>query len=62
MGKEFWSVRHKYNSYADDLFNGTYDECVSYVESKNFIPSEFNLVKRTEEDDYALDMVEGVNI
>ncbi|MCM1039842.1 MAG: hypothetical protein NC434_11010 [Ruminococcus sp.] len=31
-----WSVEHEANSWNDDLFNGTYDECIAYCNEKGY--------------------------
>lgn len=33
---KLWSVELDANSWNDDLFNGTYDECVQYCEEHNY--------------------------
>lgn len=31
-----WSVEHEANSWSDDMFNGTYDECIAYCQEKDY--------------------------
>ena len=31
-----WSVEHKSNSWNDDMFNGTYEECIAYCHKKEY--------------------------
>lgn len=31
-----WSVEHECNSYNDDLFNGTFDECLAYCKKQGY--------------------------
>lgn len=58
----FWSVRSESNSYADDEYNGTFDECVEYAKENKLNPIKFNLVKRMNGDDYAIDAVNGTEV
>ena len=62
MEKEFWSVEHKDNGYADDMFNGTFQECVAFAKENNFSPEDFQLCKRTEDDDFCIGLVKGTEI
>lgn len=34
--KEIWSVELEGNSWNDDTFNGTYEECVKYCEEADY--------------------------
>ena len=34
--KETWSVELEANSWSDDLFNGTFDECVDYCKNNDY--------------------------
>lgn len=34
--KIFYSVQIEQNSYEDDLFNGTFEECVEYIEEHEY--------------------------
>lgn len=36
MNKTVWSVEVEGNSYNDDLFNGTHDECMDYIKNNGF--------------------------
>ena len=38
--RETYSVEIEQNSYMDDLFNGTYDECVEYIEKNEYTREE----------------------
>lgn len=38
--REIYSVEIEQNSYMDDLFNGTYDECVDYIEKNEYTREE----------------------
>ena len=58
----FWSIRHADWGYADDHFNGTYKECVSYAKKNKFHPEDFYLVERTKADDFAINMVKGTDL
>ncbi len=31
-----WSVEHEANSWNDDMFSGTYDECVKYCKEHHY--------------------------
>lgn len=31
-----WSVEHEANSWNDDMFNGTYEECIEYCKSHDY--------------------------
>lgn len=31
-----WSVEHETNSWADDMFNGTYEECMVYCREHGY--------------------------
>ncbi len=31
-----WSVEHEANSWDDDMFNGTFDECVGYCKEHSY--------------------------
>lgn len=31
-----WSVQHEGNSWNDDMFNGTYEECVEYCKDHDY--------------------------
>lgn len=31
-----WSVEHEANSWNDDMFNGTYSECVEYCKKHDY--------------------------
>lgn len=31
-----WSVEHSANSWDDDMFNGTFDECVEYCKERDY--------------------------
>ena len=33
---KIWSVEHNANSWDDDMFNGTFDECVEYCKENNY--------------------------
>lgn len=33
---KIWSVEHEANSWNDDDFNGTYEECISYCQSNGY--------------------------
>lgn len=34
--REAWSVELEANSWSDDLFNGSFDECVEYCKKNNY--------------------------
>lgn len=34
--RETWSVELEANSWNDDLFNGTFDECVDYCKNNDY--------------------------
>ena len=36
MNKTVWSVEVEGNSYNDDLFNGTHEECIEYIKNNGF--------------------------
>lgn len=38
--RETYSVEIEQNSYMDDLFNGTYDECVEYIRKNDYTREE----------------------
>lgn len=31
-----WSVEHEANSWNDDMFNGTYEECIAYCQDREY--------------------------
>lgn len=36
MRSEIWSVELEATLWSDDIFNGTYDECVEYCEKNDY--------------------------
>ncbi len=40
MTRTIYSVQIKNNDYATDLFNGTFDECVAYIERNGYTEEE----------------------
>ena len=38
--KTFYSVEIEQNSYEDDLFNGTFEECVEYINEREYTREE----------------------
>lgn len=62
--KTLWSVELEANSWEDDLFNGTFDECVKYCEEYDYTidGKEARLVKiLVDEDGCVLEALEIVN-
>lgn len=44
--KKMWSVELEENYYTDDVFNGTYEECIEYCEKNGYeIGSDTRLAK-----------------
>ena len=59
-----WSVEHEANSWNDDMFNGTFDECVKYCKENNYKIDgvEFRLAEvETDETGCVIDTYEIVN-
>lgn len=36
MREKMWSVELEGNSWNDDTFNGTYEECIEYCQEQNY--------------------------
>ncbi len=59
-----WSVEAEANSWADDLFNGTYEECKKYCEERGYKidGKEFRLAEiEVDESGYVIDTYDIVN-
>ena len=49
--KEFYSVEIEQNGYEDDLFNGTFEECVEYINENEYSNEETRIAKIVDDGD-----------
>lgn len=63
MREELWSVELEANTWNDDTFNGTYDECIQYCEDYDYKidGKEARLAHVVIEDGVVIDTIEIVN-
>lgn len=63
MRKEIWSVELEANSWCDDTFNGTYEECIQYCNDYEYKIDgiEARLVKVLIEDGCVIEAMEIAN-
>ena len=64
--KKIWSLQHDGNSYNDDCFNGTFEECVEYAKKLELEPEQYQVALIEIDEDgivtYTHEVVKGTEI